>query len=104
MSATLSEQDRLDAVENIALAAVEYAREVAVIAALDAHRLDYEGSRNLGYYRTFIECSCGAGWWFGDHAGDPRADDRWAIHRAEVLRATLESMRASDDAVPGGAS
>lgn len=95
MSATLTEQDRLDAIDNIAHAVSEYRDELALVAALDAHWLLIDQSRNLGYYRTFIECSCGDGWWFGDHVGDPTADDRWAIHRAEVLRVASEPIRNS---------
>ena len=82
----ISEQDRLDAVENIQYAIRDYAAELTLIDALDEHWLVPGLSQNLGYYRTFIECSCGAGWWFGGHVGDPSAEDRWAIHRAEAIR------------------
>ena len=94
---TPSEQDRLSANENIAFAVIEYDRELSVIEVLDMHRLRFDESSNLGYYRTFIECSCGAGWWFGEHEGDPSAHDRWAIHRAEVLRS---AFAASQDVAP----
>jgi hypothetical protein len=96
MSEVLTEQDRLDAVENIALGLTEHASEVALVEALDAHWLRTDDSRNLGYYRTFIECSCGTGWWFGGHRGDPSPVDRWTLHRATVLRAAIEASRGAD--------
>ena len=86
----ITEQDRVDAVENMQHARGSHPIELAVVAALDQHWLGHGLSLNLGYYRTFIECSCGAGWWFGDHDGDPHSEDRWAIHRAQVIRAALE--------------
>ena len=89
----ISEQDRLDAVENIQYANREYSTELVLIGALDQHWLVPGLSKNLGYYRTFIECSCGAGWWFGGHSGDPSAEDRWAIHRAGVVRAAFPLIR-----------
>jgi hypothetical protein len=98
----LTEQDRLDAVENIKHSAAELRRELTIVAALDAHWLRGDESRNLGYYRTFIECSCGAGWWFGAHEGDPSAEDRWALHRAAIVRDTLASMSTSADQRSGG--
>jgi len=86
MSEEITEKDRLDAVATLLDADIEYAPEVEIINALNLHRLLFDSARNLGYYRTFIECSCGAGWWYGEHAGDPSAADRWDIHRAKVIR------------------
>ena len=81
----ISEQDRLDAVENMKQLFGELRGELAIVDALDQHKLRMSSARNLGYYRTFIECSCGAGWWFGGHKGDPSAGDRWDVHRAQVI-------------------
>ena len=93
----ITEQDRLDAMENIRHARDEHPIELAIIAALDMHWLVHGLSINLGYYRTFIECSCGAGWWFGDHRGDPTGEDRWAIHRAQVIHAAMHSRWSRND-------
>ena len=86
----ITEQDRLDALDNIQHAERDLQIEIAIVAALDQHWIVHGLSRNLGYYRTFIECSCGAGWWCGDHDGDPHSEDRWAIHRAQVIHAALD--------------
>lgn len=45
-------------------------------------------SRNLGYYRTEVACSCGGTFWFGAHAGDPSATDAWGGHLADALLAS----------------
>jgi len=96
----ITEQDRADAVENIACAIRDLDGELAVIDVLGQHELQFDGARNLGYYRTFIECSCGVGWWYGVHDGDPAAIDRWAIHRAQAIREALsvEVVRRVADA------
>ena len=86
MSGIITSQDRNDALENMVHSIAELQRELEIVDALDQHELMLDSSRNLGYYRTFIECSCGAGWWYGVHEGDPSASDRWAIHRAQVIR------------------
>lgn len=48
------------------------------------------GTRNLGYYRTQVDCSCGTPWWFGDHDGDPSHDAARAEHlsAAQPITAT----------------
>lgn len=88
-SMTVTEQDRLDAVEMIRNLVPKYSAELTVIDALDQHTLNWDDSLNLGYYRTFVECSCGTGFWYGDHQGDPAYVDRWALHRATVVRDAL---------------
>ena len=90
-SMTITEQDRADAVENIRDLLPKYAAELAIIDALDQHRPLWDESLNLGYYRTFVECSCGTGIWYGDHQGDPAWNDRWALHRATVVREAMEA-------------
>ena len=81
----VTEQDRADAMELIPYLIRKYPLELAIVDALDQHRPLWEQSLNLGYYRTFVECSCGTGIWYGDHEGDPAWVDRWALHRASVV-------------------
>jgi hypothetical protein len=89
MRPQLTEQDRADAIENLEYQATRFAFPLEIVAALDQHELDYKNSRNLGYYRTFIECFCGSGWWFGSHRGDPSAENEWSMHRARVVAGFL---------------
>lgn len=86
MNINITEQDRLDAVENVEYYKTELSLELGYITELNKHWLIHENSKNLGYWRTFIECSCGAGWWAGTHTGDPSSEDCWNIHRAKVIR------------------
>jgi hypothetical protein len=85
MRPQLTEQDKADAIENLEYQTTRFAFPLEIVAALDQHEPDYNNSRNLGYDRTFIECSCGAGWWFGIQPGDPSAKDEWSMHRARVV-------------------
>jgi len=86
VSASITEQDRSDALENMVSSIADLQSELTIVDVLNSHQLQYSDSLNLGYYRTFIECSCGAGWWYGAHEGDPSASDRWDIHRAQAIR------------------
>lgn len=96
-SMTVTEQDRLDAVELIRELVPRFEAELAVVDALDQHELNWDDSLNLGYYRTFVECSCGTGFWYGDHQGDPAFVDRWALHRATAIRETLAACTDADN-------
>ena len=95
-SMTITEQDRADAMENIRDLIPRYATELAIIDALDQHRPMWDESLNLGYYRTFVECSCGTGIWYGYHQGDPAWTDRWALHRATVVREAIPTSASSE--------
>ena len=86
----ITDQDRADAIEMIRNSLLKYAPELAVIDALSEHNPLWDQSTNLGYYRTFVECSCGTGIWFGEHQGDPAWTDRWALHQASVIRAAKQ--------------
>jgi hypothetical protein len=88
---TITEQDRADAMESIRDLIPKYTAELAVIDALEQHWPMWDGSLNLGYYRTFVECSCGTGIWYGEHRGDPTWADRWALHRAMVVREAIST-------------
>jgi hypothetical protein len=48
----ITEQDRDDAVTNLKESFIRLAAELSIIDALDGHRLVWEDSKNLGYYRT----------------------------------------------------
>lgn len=71
-------------------------------------------TRNLGYYRTQVDCSCGTPWWFGGHDGDPSHDDAKASHLAGATpfteRAHLEPAPADTwteemvESLPAGAT
>lgn len=58
---------------------------LALLAAVDQHRPLWEQSRNLGYYRTEVDCTCGATLWYGGHDEDPDWLDVWDAHRAEDI-------------------
>jgi hypothetical protein len=85
----ITEQDREDAIENFEYQLTRLAFPFKIVVALDQHKLDYKNSRHLANCRTFIECYCGAGWWFGSHRGDPSAEDEWSMHRAKIIAELL---------------
>ena len=93
MSEGITNQDRDDALIEMLYSVAQLGRELDIVDALDQHQLQFGDSKNLGYYRTFIECSCGAGWWYGAHEGDPSASDRWDIHRAQVIKDLKDGRR-----------
>lgn len=37
----------------------------------ETHTWNRMRTRNLGYYRTEVTCSCGDTLWWGEHEGDP---------------------------------
>lgn len=58
---------------------------LALLAVLDQHRPLWDKSRNLGYYRTEVDCTCGATLWYGGHDEDPDWVDVWDEHRGEDI-------------------
>lgn len=54
-------------------------------------------SRNLGYYRTQIDCSCGTSWWYGTHDEDPSRDEAEAAHLAGTTNLTEQARITSAD-------
>ncbi|MFE6966923.1 hypothetical protein ACFVAJ_17565 [Agromyces sp. NPDC057679] len=65
-----------------------------IASAADAfadHRIVGE-SRNLGQYRTEVDCACGAKLWWGEHEGDPTFHNVWHGH---VAVAVLDTIGAS---------
>lgn len=79
-----------------ALADAEFDRWLAahdekVLEAVEGHSVDFYSSRNLGYYRTEVDCKCGAKLWFGEHDGDPQWNEVWRAHRLAAIRAEATS-------------
>jgi len=51
-------------------------------------------SKNLGYYRTEITCSCGETYWGGDHEGDPSLWSAQSLHVAHAVLPLVEAQVA----------
>ena len=61
--------------------------------------VDYEYTKNLGYYRSEYLCECGGTFWAGEHAGDPNVTDAMNEHVAAALSAAgFGPMREAQEA------
>lgn len=58
---------------------------LALLAVVDQHEIEWAQARNVGYYRTEVDCKCGAVLMYGQHDGDPIWENVWAQHRVDDI-------------------